>query len=50
MQDMPFFMNNAKWYFFDYEKKKYMLTKIAPKKAIESYKRFYKKAENGWIL
>jgi len=50
MQDMPFFMKNAEWYFFDYEKRKYMLKKDVPKKAKESYERFYKEPKRGWTL
>lgn len=42
MQDMPYFMENEEWYYFDYEKKRYMLTDKAPKEAIESYEDFYK--------
>ena len=42
MQDMPYFMNDEKWYFFDYEKRVFMLTEKAPKKAKESYDHFYK--------
>lgn len=42
MQDMPYFMNDEKWYYFDYEKRVFMLTEKAPKEATESYKQFYK--------
>lgn len=38
--DIPYFMKNKNWYFFNYKKDKYELTKKAPKKAIESYKEF----------
>ena len=34
-------MENDDWYFFDYKKKKYVLTDKAPKKAVESYEEFY---------
>lgn len=42
MQDMPYFMNDEKWYFFDFSKQVFMLTEEAPKKAKESYELFYK--------
>lgn len=42
MIDMPYFMQNKSWYEYDFKKKKYVLTKEAPKRAIESYKEFYK--------
>lgn len=42
MLDMPYFMKNEEWYYFDAEKRKYILTDKAPKKAQDSYKEFYK--------
>lgn len=42
MLDMPYFMENEEWYYFDYEQKKYVLTDKAPDEAKESYKEFYK--------
>ena len=42
MVDMPYFMTNKKWYSFDYEKRKYVLTDTATDKAKESYKEYYK--------
>lgn len=42
MIDMPFFMEDDRWYFYDYEKKKYVLTKEAPEEARQSLKEFYK--------
>lgn len=42
MLDMPYFMTNEEWYYFDYKSKKYLLTDKAPEKAKESYKEFYK--------
>lgn len=47
MQDMPYFMENDEWYYFDYNKRKYVLTGKAPKKAQESYKEFYKEVDDG---
>ena len=40
--DMPLFMENKEWYYYDFEKKKYFLTERAPRKAKESYDEFYK--------
>ena len=42
MRDMPYFMNNKKWYAFDFEKRIYILTKDAPDKAKESYEEYLK--------
>lgn len=39
----PYFLTNKKWYYYDYDKLMYILTKEAPQKAIESYNEFYKK-------
>lgn len=47
MLDMPYFMNNPDWYYFDYEVKKYKLTDKAPQKAKDSYKEFYKALKEG---
>lgn len=47
MVDEPYFMNNEEWYYYDYSKKKYMLTKKAPKKAKDSYKEFYSQVYGG---
>ena len=41
MLDMPYFMTNDEWYYFDYQKRKYVLTDKAPEKAKDSYKQFY---------
>lgn len=41
MVDMPYFMENDEWYYFDSEQKKYLLTEKAPQKAKESYTHFY---------
>ena len=40
--DMPYFMENADWYYFDYEEGKYKLTEKAPEAAEESYIEFYR--------
>jgi hypothetical protein len=39
MLDMPYFMTNPDWFFFDGEK--FRLTETAPEKAKESLKQFY---------
>lgn len=41
MLDMPYFMTNEEWYYFDFNSKKYKLTKNATEKAIKSYNEFY---------
>ena len=41
MIDMPYFMENENWYYYDYEKMKYRLTKDAPEKAVKSYEEYY---------
>ena len=40
MLDMPFFMTNPNWFYFDGEK--FRLTEVAPKEAHESIEEFYK--------
>ena len=40
--DMPYFMNDRIWYYFDFEERKYKLTEYAPEKAKQSYEEFYK--------
>lgn len=44
--DRPYFMEDSKWYYFDFDQKKYILTEKAPDKAKESYKEFYKELNN----
>lgn len=39
MQDMPFFMEDSSWYYFD--GKKFVLTDKAPEKARKSLQEFY---------
>lgn len=46
MVDMPYFMNDKKWYKFDYEKRKYILTEEAPEKAKKSYEEYMKEVNN----
>ena len=44
MLDMPFFMTNNDWYFFDGER--FVLTENAPDKAKESLEQFYEDEKN----
>lgn len=46
MIPMPYFMKNEKWYRFDEELEKYVLTDEAPQKAKESYKEFYEDSDD----
>lgn len=39
--DIPYFLSNPKWYYYDEDEGIYRLTSKAPKKAIESYNEFY---------
>ncbi len=45
MVDMPYFMENDEWYYFDSTQRKYLLTEKAPQKAQESYTHFYRQAD-----
>ena len=42
----PYFMKNKEWYYHDKKEWKYKLTNKAPKKAIESYNKFYNLLDN----
>ena len=44
--EKPYFMTNEKWYKFDENEFKYVLTDEAPEKAKESYNEFYDLIEN----
>ena len=46
---LPYFMSNKKWYRFDEEKYRYVLTEDAPPEAIESYKKFYEMLESQYL-
>lgn len=39
--EKPYFMQNKEWYYFDFDKKKFVLTDKATYKAKKSYKAFY---------
>lgn len=41
-KEIPYFLNNRSWYYYDEEEGIYKLTKEASEKAIESYTEFYK--------
>lgn len=41
MLDVPYFMENAEWYEFDFLQRKYILTDKAPQDAQDSYKQYY---------
>ena len=41
MLDMPYFMENEEWYYFDIEQRRYVLTDSAPENAKASYKEYY---------
>lgn len=41
MMDMPYFMEDDSWYYFDLKKRKYVLTDEAPDKARQSYIEYY---------
>lgn len=43
--DIPYFMTNEKWFYFDPKKQWYFLTDEATEKAEESYKEFCKEFE-----
>lgn len=48
MTDMPYFMTQEDWYYYDYTLKKYKLTSKAPQKAKDSYKAFYSQVYGGY--
>ena len=43
MQDMPYFMENSSWYYFD--GKRFVLTDKAPEKAKKSLEEYYRAEE-----
>lgn len=47
MKEMPYFMTNHAWYRFDFEKRKFILTKYATDKAKQSYKEYYSEVYQG---
>ncbi len=55
-KEIPYFMENKDWYYFDKVEWRLKLTDKAPKEAVESYIEFYSEEiwvdENGdiWII
>lgn len=47
--EKPYYKTNKEWYYYDEDKEKDILTDKAPKKAIESYKKFYEMLEMNGI-
>lgn len=45
IQDVPYFMSNEEWYYYDWNEMMYKLTDKAPKEAIDSYYEFYSNIE-----
>ena len=45
MIDEPYFMTNEKWYFYDYDEKKYKLADNVSKKVKDSYEEYYNELE-----
>ncbi len=45
--EIPYFLTNEEWFYFDEENYHYVLTTKAPPKAVESYKEFYKELEKN---
>lgn len=46
INEKPLFLTNDKWYKFDEDECKYVLTDDAPDDAKKSYKEFYEELEN----
>lgn len=41
IQDIPYFMTNEEWWYYDWEEMMYKLTDVAPEEARNSYIVFY---------
>lgn len=51
LMEIPYFMTNEDWFYFDEEEFCLKLTEKAPPKAIKSYKKFYRQRKRkGWIM
>ena len=50
LQTKPYFLTNKEWYYHDDKKNKYFLTNKAPKKAVESYNKFYEVRHDSYEL
>lgn len=47
--EVPYFLENKEWYYYDEKKGCYKLTDKAPKKAIESYNKYYEELKRDFI-
>jgi hypothetical protein len=45
--DMPYFMENEEWFYFDPKKQRFVLTENATEKARKSYREYYEELERG---
>lgn len=45
--ELPYFMENEKWYYYDEKEHMYKLTASAPPEAVKSYEEFYKLFNNA---
>lgn len=49
--EMPYFLTNKDWFYYDDEEKIYKLTDKAPERARKSYEDFYKEdVTDDWIV
>lgn len=48
MFDMPFFMSNPKWFWFNADENRFVLNDEAPQKARDSFFEFYKAIEEKY--
>lgn len=49
MVDEPYFMTDSSWFYFDVDKKKYVLTDFATEEAKKSYDEFFKEEKASLI-
>ena len=47
MLDVPYFMTNADWFYFDFDERKHKLTAKAPAEAVDSYQKYYAELKRG---
>ena len=47
--EIPYYMTNTEWYYFDEKEFKHKLTEKAPQKAIDSYNEHYNLLESRWL-
>lgn len=48
--EKPYFMKNKDWYYYDDEKRTYVIKTSAPEKAKESYRKFYQSINTDPVL